>query len=127
MPQPVNEMARRTLVDWALALRRVGGDRALLRELVQIMIAELPGWLRDLGQAVVREQGTEIRRLAHTIKGALGQIGALAAQEKALGLETLGKDNNLTGTPRAWRELEQEIECLQPLLAEFLGNTGSKA
>src|SRR5262249_51179652 len=58
------------LVDWPMALKAVGGDREILRELVSVFLEVCPEWLERLREAVGRPDAAEIRRLAHSVKGA---------------------------------------------------------
>jgi two-component system sensor histidine kinase/response regulator len=106
-------------IDWAVALQRVGGDRELLRELLEVYLDECPRWLAQLHAALAGHDEAGVRRLAHTIKGSMGQFGAQAAFLAAQRLEMLGQDGTLAGAPEACVALEKELERIQPVLAWF--------
>ncbi len=105
--------------DWPAALERVGGDKALLIELVRLFLQECPGWLRELRRGLEAGDATVLKRVAHNLKSCLGNFGARAAFERALHLETLGREGNLAGAEQACRALEQSLERLRPALAAF--------
>jgi HPt (histidine-containing phosphotransfer) domain-containing protein len=107
------------VLDWAAALKRVDGDRELLRTFVTLYLRECPRWLAELRQAVARQDGRLLRRMAHTIKGALGQLGAQSAAAAALRLETMGQEGVFAGADEACARLENELQRLQPALDRF--------
>src|SRR5262249_1113785 len=74
----------------AVALARVGDDRALLKELIGLFLAECPRWLAAIREAIRQGDAAELRRAAHSIKGTVGTFGAPAAFEAAQRLETMG-------------------------------------
>jgi PAS domain S-box-containing protein len=107
------------VVDWAVALKRVGGDRELLRELAGVFLGECPRWMAELRQAVAGHDALTLRRVAHTLKGSMGQFGAEAAWAAALRLETMGRDGDLAGAPEACAALEEQLRRLLPVLAQL--------
>jgi HPt (histidine-containing phosphotransfer) domain-containing protein len=102
-----------------VALKRVAGDRELLRELVTVFLDECPRWLEELRAAVAGQDATRVQRLAHTTKGALGQLGAEVAFAVAERLERMGREARLTGAEEAHAALEKEFLRLQPVLRQF--------
>jgi len=112
-------LARAEAPDWTAALERVGGDRALLGELVRLFLQECPGWVRELRRGLEAGDAAALKRVAHNLKSCMGNFGARAAFERALRLETLGRDGNLAGADEACRALEQSLERLRPALAAF--------
>jgi PAS domain S-box-containing protein len=101
---------------WSEALARVGGDRDLLRELVQVFLDEIPALLEKLRQALAGRDAPGVQRLAHTVKGSMGQFGAEKACQAAQTLETIGQSGNLAGAERALEVLETELDRLEPNL-----------
>jgi PAS domain S-box-containing protein len=100
------------VVDRVLALSRIGGDEKLLGELTELVLVETPGWLRDLHSANQQRNLSQIRRLAHTIKGAVSLLGAEAARAVAARLEELGRIGGLDGVAAALHELELALARL---------------
>ncbi|HKI36004.1 MAG TPA: response regulator [Gemmataceae bacterium] len=105
--------------DWESALERVGGDRELLVELVRLYLQECPGWLADMRRGLQAGDAVMVKRVAHNLKSCLGNFGARAGFERALRVETMGREGTLAGADEACRALEQSLERLRPALAAF--------
>jgi CheY-like chemotaxis protein/HPt (histidine-containing phosphotransfer) domain-containing protein len=105
--------------DRAAALERCGEDPGLLRELIDMFLAEIPGWMATLDRAVRAGEGEQVKRMAHTIKGAVGTFGATPAWEASFRLETLGRENALAEMGPAWQDMQAVIERLKKALAAF--------
>jgi len=78
--------------DEASALARAGGDRALLQELVEIFVAEAPGWLAEIDAAAAAGDAASLRRVAHTLKGAADTCGVRRATEIATAIERMARE-----------------------------------
>jgi two-component system sensor histidine kinase/response regulator len=118
-PADGQEDAAEVAVDWDKALRSVGGDREILRELVGVFLGECPQWLAELREALARADARVVRRLAHNLKGSLGQLGAGEVAAVAQRLETMALQEELAGAPEVHALLEQRLHHLQPVLAGF--------
>jgi two-component system sensor histidine kinase/response regulator len=103
--------------DWSGALEKVGGDRELLHELVRVFLEEWPKWKTALDHALAGGDTAQVRRLAHTVKGALGQFEAHQAAEAAEQLETMGRVADLRQAGDMYALLEREIGRLLPTFA----------
>jgi CheY-like chemotaxis protein/HPt (histidine-containing phosphotransfer) domain-containing protein len=110
-------------LDRAVALERVGGDLELLRELALMFIAEAPSWLEGLVNAVTAGDAAALKRVAHTLKGAVGTFGAKRASDAALRLEELGRKGNLAEAPAALAEAQEAVARLLRALAELASPT----
>jgi PAS domain S-box-containing protein len=105
------------VLDRKQALKRVGGDVEILRELVGLFNADCPRLRAEIRQAVANGDAPRLKLAAHTLKGAVGNFGARATAEAAQRLEALGKQGDLTGAGEAAAVLEEELERLLPALA----------
>jgi PAS domain S-box-containing protein len=105
--------------DRAAALERCGDDAELLRELIDMFLGEIPGWMAALAAAVRDGNAEQVKRLAHTIKGAVGTFGAAPAWEAALRVETLGREGRLADVGPAWQELQAAVGRLEAALGAF--------
>jgi CheY-like chemotaxis protein len=103
--------------DRAAALERCGDDPALLRELIEMFRSEIISWMRDLQSAVVSGNAEQVKRLAHTIKGAVGTFAATPAYEAAQRMEVIGKEGNLTEAPALLQEMQTVMDRLSKALA----------
>lgn len=100
-----------------VALQRLGGNTALLRKLLQRFCDSQQSLERDIHDALGRSQGEDAVRLAHTLKGLAGNIGAtelsrLAAQLEAALRHTGGDDPSplLSAVGAATQTLIHHIE-----------------
>ncbi len=107
------------------ALARTGGDRTLLKELVQLFRRECPLWMQDIRDAVAQKDAGRLRRAGHTLKGGAGSLGAAAACKEAELLESMGQSGNLTEAADTLAKLETEINRLLPALAAFTQDESS--
>jgi PAS domain S-box-containing protein len=85
-------------VDTASGLRRVAGNHGLYRKLLEKYVegqAEAPAALR--AALAAGDRGTA-ERIAHTVKGVSGNIGAEAPQQAAAALEQAIREGSETGT-----------------------------
>ena len=81
-------------LDWPGALRNLEGDEDFLCELSEMFLAQCPALLAAVEEAVSRQEGDELRRAAHSLKGSSQVIGGQATAAAALLLENLGRDEN---------------------------------
>ncbi|TMK31744.1 MAG: response regulator [Actinobacteria bacterium] len=108
--------------DFSAALSYVGGDRALLDELLAIFAEDAPVRMDAIRRAIASGDAQELMREAHTLKGALKVLGAAAAAGLAQDLETRGGDGDLNGAREAGAALERAMDRLtQELLASRRG------
>lgn len=96
-------------VELAVALRYVGGDRALLGELVASFSEDYRDRLGTLRAAFREGDRGEAERAAHNLKGVLGILGARRGQALAQDLESMSRDGRLREAPPLLTELETEV------------------
>jgi two-component system, sensor histidine kinase and response regulator len=107
------------LFDVEFALRSVGGDRELLKEIIDVYFAECPRWMTEIGAAVARGEAATLRRMAHTLKGTMSTFGAVEACALAQRLEDMGRGECLQGGQEACAALAEALARLAPALAAF--------
>jgi CheY-like chemotaxis protein/HPt (histidine-containing phosphotransfer) domain-containing protein len=105
--------------DERAALERTGGDRELLGELIGVFLSEMPKWMRELEGALGRGDAAELRRVAHTVKGAVDSCGASSAYDAAMLLERIGRSSDLAGAPAAYASLDREIDRVLIELGDY--------
>ncbi len=101
----------------AAALERCGDDPHLLQELIEMFQTEATLWMRDLEAAVMNDNAEQVKRLAHTIKGAVGTFAAQQAYDIALKMEMLGQEQRLTEAKVLLPEMQAVMERLKAALA----------
>jgi HPt (histidine-containing phosphotransfer) domain-containing protein len=104
-------------LDIAAAMRVVGGDKALLVELAQMFLEELPVRLVELRAAVRGRDPERTRLAAHNLKGALATLGATPARDLAHDLEQLGRTGGLAAASGILARLEGELARVSDFLA----------
>ncbi len=97
-------------------LYRFDDDMELLREAVQDFLEECPKQLSRLQDALARGDSDAVARLAHALKGSVGNFAARHAVEAAQKLETMGRKGEIARGSDAYSELQKAIERLKPAL-----------
>jgi HPt (histidine-containing phosphotransfer) domain-containing protein len=95
---------------------RVHGDATLLRELVDLFAAEVPGMLARIEKAIRHGSPSDLEKASHKIKGSMLQFSAQAAAGIALQLEENGRIGSTASTESLLQKLRQEISELQQTL-----------
>src|ERR1039458_8576868 len=74
-------------IDWQAAWAHLEGDRDLLRELAGLFLEDLPQQMEAIRHAVNPPQAHDLERLAHRLKGSVGNFAAKPAFQAAFQLE----------------------------------------
>ena len=96
--------------DEAGALARVDGDAELLKELVSIFFEEYQTQIADLTKALADSDAKQVQAVAHSMKSALGNIGASKAAEIAKTLEYAGRAEDLSKGTESLNDLRSNVE-----------------
>jgi HPt (histidine-containing phosphotransfer) domain-containing protein len=99
-------------VDLDRALARVGGDRELYFELLDMLFGDAAGQIGELREAIGGGDAKRMEQTAHSLKGAAANLEAGPLRDMALWLETLGREERLASAEGALSELEAELERL---------------
>src|SRR5262249_48200346 len=97
------------LFDESVLLDRVGGDIEVAAELASAFLAESPGLLEAVRQAVQSKNPMALNRAAHALKGAVANFGVNSAVQSALALEELGLSGHVRGAAGRLAHLESQI------------------
>ena len=100
--------------DWdqAVALERVGGDEALLREIVTIFLDDIPRHMSSLSRAIAEEDSESVERVAHSLKGEMGYLGLSGLLHQAHELERMGNERQLKPAAEAFATFESRISLV---------------
>ncbi len=114
--QPVGDM-----VDWERAMMTVGGDRGLLRELIEVFLQERDEMLGAIRKAIETRDAKELRRASHSLKGALTHLGIPGPAEFARQIEDSATDSEVDweSSLQVLGKLEAEIQKVIPELNRF--------
>ncbi|MBK8254218.1 MAG: response regulator [Polyangiaceae bacterium] len=108
------------MFDEAAALEHAGGDRELLAEVLAVFVDESPAWLHDLFDAAARGEGDQLRRAAHTIKGAASNCGARETSEAAAVVERLAASGDVAAAATKASELATLLKQLAQSVQSYL-------
>ena len=107
-------------VDIQDGLGRMGNNAQLYRRLLNQFAYEYSDAPEQLVTALHNGENEAAARLAHSIKGVAGNLGATAVQEAAAAIEAAVNDAG--SMPAATAELVEELRCM---LAEVIAGIGS--
>jgi CheY-like chemotaxis protein/two-component sensor histidine kinase len=102
-------------------LARVGGDRVLLRELVDLFLAQASGTLAELGRALDEGDAGGLERAAHLLRGSASNFGPGAVPQSAFVLEQMGRSGVLDGASPRLAELALQLGDLYRDLKAMVG------
>lgn len=105
------------------ALEQAGDDPALAKDLLQMLLAELPELLTKLRQALADNDHTALWDHAHKIHGSTAYCGVPALKAAAHDMEQLIKQalvaDYFAGVERIGSEIERLVSNGEAILAEF--------
>ena len=104
------------LVDEVESLKRVAGDRKLLRSMIAMFFEESPKEMSRLREALAHGDVVGVRRTAHTLMGMIGHFGQREAYSAVERLELLGRSGDLSGAAPAVTALEAALLRQRPAL-----------
>jgi CheY-like chemotaxis protein/HPt (histidine-containing phosphotransfer) domain-containing protein len=103
------------------SLHRLGelAGRPILREVVELYLAETPRLLERMREALRRCDAEGLAFVAHSLKGSSGQIGAVQVAALSAEIERQAQSAELDETGALLADLEREVERVLPLLQEL--------
>jgi two-component system sensor histidine kinase/response regulator len=93
-------------------LRRLEGDEALGREIIEMFLQEYPKLLQNLHRAAEQRDPSALQRAAHALKGSVGDMAAPQAFDAARDLEKKARDGDLKEVDAALMSLEEAVQSL---------------
>ena len=117
-PPPLEEQDRISCsaLDRAAALAQVGGNVALLRELVEVFRSDCISLREDLRNALRLKDAPRLIRAAHTMKGMMKFFAAETATATASRVEMLCSSGDMDKAAETVLALEEEVDKLLPML-----------
>ena len=99
--------------DRVAALGNLGGDEALLAEVLGLFLDDCPRLMTEIRAAVDSVDAPALGRLAHTVSGVAGNFEAPAIVGPARRLQAMAKSGDLAGARLAAGELGRAIDRLR--------------
>jgi len=113
--EPVAVFDSNALSDW------LSGDAALIRKkIINIFLEDTPKIMRELEQAIQKQQGNDAARLVHAIKDCAATIGGLKVCAVTVKVETACKMENWPEAEALIPQLSRQFEMLERAMREFL-------
>ena len=109
------------IFDWDGLLHRLMGDEDIAKEIIDDFLKQIPVNLFAVKKALNEEDLLLVQREAHVIKGASGNVGALALQEIAEQIEIAGEEKDLVKAGSFVAELDTQLEILKNKLSQSKG------
>ena len=100
------------------------GEPDILEELIELFLTDVPPELVALREAVESGDAHSVERIAHTLKGSGGNMGAVRMAAICAELEEIGRSETLAGAPVWISRLEEEFERVRVALEENLPRKG---
>jgi two-component system sensor histidine kinase/response regulator len=94
-------------------LDRLGGDREVYEEIVQIFLADVPKQILSLQDAMQRGDAHAVRAQTHALKGASGNVGAEGLEKMALEMEKAGERGDLAKAAGLLQDVQAEFKRLE--------------
>jgi two-component system sensor histidine kinase/response regulator len=99
-------------IDLPKALMSVGGNRKLLKKLLGEFVEDHGQDVTTLRSVLAAEDFTTAQRIAHSLKGVGGAIGAVGLQQRAGALEAVLRSGRLTEAAALAQELQNAFDPL---------------
>ncbi len=115
-PPAAAPLASQPAFDPGELLERVGGDRAIYRRVLGIFLRDGPAQIQKLRLALSEMDLENAQRLAHSMKGALANLGASRGRELAAQIEYSLKNGKANAAKSLLLSLELEFKSIQPAL-----------
>ena len=113
---PADGSSKDPLDPGVLASLRELGDPDLISELAQIFLDDTSSRLTALREAVEGDDASSVERIAHTLKGSSGNMGATRMAAICAELQNVGASGNLARAPELLGRLVAEFERARPVL-----------
>ena len=104
--------AQSLLPSRAELLVRFGGDDDLLREIAGLLLRDCPRLLAELHGALARGDFTTVQNTAHSLKGAIANVGAEPAVEAAYQVEQAARSRDESYIKSAAATLDEVLALL---------------
>ena len=112
------EEKNRLSFDLDKALEIVDQDKEFLEELMEIFNSDCPQKLAVIYQAIKDKDFKTLKEIAHSLKGAAGNLFLTKIYELTLELEKRGKEKIIEGTEEIYKVLEEEVEKFKEFVSQ---------
>jgi signal transduction histidine kinase/DNA-binding response OmpR family regulator len=100
------------------------GEPDILNELIELFLSDVPPQLAALREVVKAGEAHSVGRIAHTLKGSSGSMGATRMTTICSELEEVGASGDLSRTPELLERLEEEFGRVRIALEAKMARSG---
>lgn len=93
------------------------GDECLLTEISALFVADVPGYLREIDDALAAGDAARLGMAAHTVKGLCATFASPAGHAAALQLEAAARSGDLAACATAVAQVRSRVEALAAALS----------
>ena len=104
------------IFDKSALLEKLGNDEETYTEVIQLFLEDIPLKIGQLQEAFANNDTAVVKREAHTIKGAAGNVGALVLQETADQIENAALENLGTQRDEMLFKIKEEFGKVKKIL-----------
>jgi HPt (histidine-containing phosphotransfer) domain-containing protein len=97
-----------------------GDDREFFSDLFRTYYEDNSSRMKQLHSKLEIKDADAVEQLAHSIKGASGNIGAEAMKEFATELETMGRESQLGQAPSVLDSMNSEFEQIKTYIDSYI-------
>jgi HPt (histidine-containing phosphotransfer) domain-containing protein len=121
---PIPSAARSSTLpfDYATSVARLGGDRELFLDIVEIFLEDGPMYLEQAVGALAKGDAGTLERAAHTLKGMSANFAAASAVAAAYAVELHAREHRLENAAACFPQLQRQVQHLDAALREFRGS-----
>lgn len=101
------------VIDSEYALKILNNDKAILHELLKMLIESFPNELKQLDDAYKIENWTAIREIAHKLKGSSTYVGTIRLKEACDFLESAIKRDDKSDAHMIYKKMLEEISAIE--------------
>jgi HPt (histidine-containing phosphotransfer) domain-containing protein len=101
------------IIDLKDFMERVQDDKELLLELLDIFQEDFVGKRQSLEEAVKNNDVTKIKEVAHSLKGASGNISAKEMHANFLKVELATKNNDMAQVALILKEIDVQFDLIK--------------
>jgi two-component system, sensor histidine kinase and response regulator len=124
-PPAKSAVAAISALDRNSALKRIGGNVEMLKQLSDVFQQDGPRLLGEIWNAIQNGDADKLNAAAHSLKGMVAFFGDKVAADAALKLEMMGRENKLANGSKEWEELKSRVDQITRLLPELVGGTNA--
>jgi signal transduction histidine kinase/HPt (histidine-containing phosphotransfer) domain-containing protein len=121
--QPASAETNKVILDRGALLERIDGDPQLLDEITGLFLQNCGKLMVSVREAMAGMHASQFAHDVHTLRGMLGNLSAIAAQETAGRLEALSLQDQREEAEATFALLEQEVQALKVQLGSMTAET----